>query len=99
MNASLRTLARLGVNKRLADGRHHLSRLEALRHAAATIAAGGDPAPAGVLLELFPLEGVAAVAVLDLDDPEVGVAGEPIGARGSRVWLRFNRLGSPGSQS
>ncbi len=39
------TLAKLGVNKRLPDGHHHLGRLEALRHAAATIAGSGDPAP------------------------------------------------------
>ncbi len=37
-----RTLAQFGVNKRLPDGHHHVSRLETLRHAAATIAANGD---------------------------------------------------------
>ncbi len=42
-----RTLAQLGVNKRLPDGHHHVGRLEALRHAAATIAANDDPAPCG----------------------------------------------------
>ena len=42
-----RTLAKLGVNKRLPDGHLHVGRLEALRHAAITIAANGDPAPHG----------------------------------------------------
>jgi hypothetical protein len=34
------TLAQLGVDKRLPDGHHHVSRLEALRQAADTIASG-----------------------------------------------------------
>ncbi len=42
-----RTLARLGVNKRLPDSHHCVSRLEALHHAAAKIAANGDPAEHG----------------------------------------------------
>ncbi len=47
MNAEIATLAKLGVNKRLPDGHHHVSRLDALRHAAATIATNGDPAGQG----------------------------------------------------
>ena len=35
------TLAKLGVDKRLPDGHHHVSRLDALRQAADTIAADG----------------------------------------------------------
>ena len=42
-----RTLARLGVNRRLPDGHHHVSRLEVLRQAATTIAADDGPAEHG----------------------------------------------------
>ncbi len=42
-----RTLAQLGVDKQLPDGHQHVSRLEALRHAAADIAANSDPAEPG----------------------------------------------------
>ena len=42
-----RTLAQLGVDKQLPDGHQHVSRLEALRHAAADITANSDPAEPG----------------------------------------------------
>ena len=41
------TLAKLGVDRHLPDGHHHVSRLDALRQTAATIAANGAPAGHG----------------------------------------------------